>query len=149
MPLSMQQKKKKNLVWTFSAVQTGTKCATCRNWIASDEEKKKKEVIFKTLAPNSMFYLFLTKFKCQIEYSAPQSTCPAKSGIPGTLGLRASKACDCLCEMAPHGQLNSTSGWILQLAEFQQLFPWTPTTLRLLCFPFAIRTSHTLSHKML
>lgn len=139
--------KKKSSMNIFSCSNRNRMCnmqkLNCFRWW------KKKEVIFKALAPNSMLYLFLPKFKCQIEYPAPQGKCPAKSGIPGALGLCASKACDCLCEMAPRGQLNSTSRWILQLAEFQQLFPWTPTTLSLLCFPFAIRTSHTLSHKML
>jgi len=49
----------------------------------------KKEIIFQALAPNSMFYLVLTKLKAQLEYPALQSKRPPKSGIFGILGLLA------------------------------------------------------------
>lgn len=121
MPLSI--KKTNKLVWTFSAVQTGTECATCRNRIASVEEEKKE--VFKVLALNPMYCYFLTKFKGQTEYLHFRANALQSQA---SLIWRASKGCDCLCEMVPHGQLSSTSGWILQFAEFQQLCPCTPAT---------------------
>lgn len=96
---------------------------------------KKKEVISKVLATNSIFYLFLTKFKGQLEYPALQSECPLQSGILGIPGLLASTGCDCLCETLPRGQPTSVYVWIWHLSEFHQLFPCAPTTLRPLCLP--------------
>lgn len=78
----------------------------------------KKEVIFKALHLISWGFLFLTKFKGELEYPPLQSKCPPKSDILGILGFLANKGCDCLYETLPCGQLKSTYAWVLQLSSF-------------------------------